>query len=346
MAQHAYATITPRVGKIRGEILRHAVPREVLGITGNNHKMPENKSDTMIFRRYIPFGGASTNSTTQNDWTVDPTLHETQEGVAPTPDTVNAVDITTTLRQYSCLYMYTDKVARLYEDDIPAAMKKQTGQRMALLREMIKYGALKGCTNKFFSGGTSRATVSQVISETFLSKIARSLLANRADLVTEVLSASANFNTAPIEAAFLVFCHTDCEHDIRLLPDFKTTAEYGSRKTMHAMELGSKGRFRFIVSPELDPIADSGAAVAGLGLKSTTGTNADVYPVIVVAEEAWGDVALRGADSFEETDLPPDRKDKSDPQGQRGYVGAKFWSTAFVQNDGWMAAGEVAVTDL
>lgn len=346
MGQHAYATITPRVGKLRGEILKHAVPKEVLGITGAHHKLPENESDTIIFRRYIPYGGASTNSTTQNDWSVDPAAHETQEGVTPNADTMQAVDITVTIRQYSCLYMYTDKTAKLYEDDIPSAMKKQTGQRMGLLREMIKYGALKGCTNKFYSGGTSRSTVDEVVSDNLLSKIARSLLGNRAELVTEILSASGNFNTAPVEAAFLVFCHTDMEHDIRALPDFKTTAEYGSRKTVHPMELGSKGRFRFVISPELDPIVDAGAAVAGLGLKSTTGTSADVYPMIVVAEESWGDVALRGVNSFEETNLPPDRKDKNDPMGQRGYIGAKFWSAAFVQNDGWMAVAECAVTDL
>ncbi len=68
--------------------------------------------------------------------------------------------------------------------------------------------------------------------------------------------------------------------------------------------------------------------------------------MIVVAENAWGEVALRGKDSFDMTDLRPGAKDKSDPQGQRGYIGAKFYSAAKVLNDGWMAVAEVAVTDL
>ena len=346
MAQQNMSTVTARIAKFKGELLKHAVPKEVLGITGANHQMPKNNSDTIVFRRWIPHGGASTNATTQNQWTVTTASHETSEGVTVTPDTISAVDITVTMRQYSCLYMYTDKVADMYEDDVPAGMKKLTGQRMGLLREMIRYGALKGNTNKFYSGGTTRATVDEALSYNFLSKISRSLLGNRADPITEVLKASPNFNTTPVEAAFLVFCHTDCEHDIRAIPGFKEVVSYGTVKSVHAMELGSSGRYRFIVSPELGSIIDAGAAVGATGLKSTGASNIDVYPVIVVAEDAWGDVALRGMGSFDHTDLRPGQKDKFDPQGQRGYVGAKFYSAAFVQNDGWMAVGEVGVTDI
>lgn len=346
MATQNMTTLTARIAKFKGEILKHAVPKEVLGITGAMHQMPKNSSDVIIFRRWLPTGGASTNATTQNTWSVTASAHETTEGVTTTAETISAVDITVTMRQYSCLYMYTDKVADMYEDDVPAAMKKLTGQRMGLLREKIRYGALKGCTNKFYSGGTSRATVDEAITANFISKIARSLLANRAELVTEVLKASPNYNTTPVEAAFLVFCHTDCEHDIRRLEGFKEVVAYGMVKPVHPMELGSVGRFRFIVSPELDSIIDSGAAVGTTGLKSTGASNIDVYPVIVVAEDAWGDVALRGMNSFDHTDLRPSQKDKFDPQGQKGYVGAKFYSASFVQNDGWMAVGEVGVTDL
>ena len=79
---------------------------------------------------------------------------------------------------------------------------------------------------------------------------------------------------------------------------------------------------------------------------STTGTLIDTYPIIVVAEDAWGDVALRGMSSFDVTHIPHSKKDKNDPLGQRGYVGASFWSASFIQNDGWMAVIEVGITDL
>lgn len=346
MAVQNYATATARINKVKGEILAHAIPQEVLGITGKQHKIGKNQSQTVIFRRWLPYGGATTNATTINQWSVTANAHLTQEGVTPDADTMTPQDITVQINQYSCLYMYTDKTADLYEDDVPMEMKTQTGERMGLVREMIRYGALQACTNKFYAGGTSRATVDEAVSLNLLRRISRSLLANRGKMVTRILDASPNYNTAPIEASFLVFCHTDCENDIRELPGFIKVAEYGRRDVMHELEIGSCDRYRFIVSPELGSIIDSGAAVGSTGLKSTGASNIDVYPMIMVAQDAWGDLALRGASSFNVRHIPHTREDKSDPLGQRGYLGAIFWSAAFVQNDGWMAVAEVGVTDL
>lgn len=342
-----YAAPSPnRIGEQLGDILAHAVPREVLGITGNQHEMKENMGQTVLYRRYLPYGGASTNATTINQWSVDPNLHLTAEGVTPAADSLQYQDISVTIQQYSCLYMYTDKVKRLHEDDMPAQQRIQVGERMGLVREMIRYGTLRGCTNKFYAGGTSRGTVDEPISIALLRNVTRSLLGNRGDLITRILSASSLYNTSPVEAGFLVFCHTDCENDIRELPGFIPRANYGSQKVMHEMEIGSADRYRFIVSPELAPIINSGASVGSTGLLSTGASTIDVYPVIVVASDAWGDLALRGANSFEPTHQPVGMKDKSDPHGQRGYVGSIFWSAAFIQNDGWMACAEVGVTDL
>lgn len=346
MPQQSYDTSTPRIGKAKGEILAHSLPHEVLGITGENKKMQKNNSDTIVFRRWLPYGGATTNSTTINQWVVDENAHLTQEGVTPDADTLTPQDITVQINQYSCLYMYTDKTADLYEDDIPSAMKEQVGERMGLVREMVRYGALKACSNKYYAGGTSRATVDETIGNTLLSKVSQNLLGNYARQITMVLDASPNYNTAPIEAAFLVFCHTDMEYDIRQLPNFIHVAEYGSRKVVHENELGSSGRFRFVISPDLKSIPDSGAAIGSTGLYSTTGSNIDVYPIIVTGKKAWGDIALRGMDSFDVVHHSHKEKSKADLLGQRGYVGSIFWDAAKVLNDGWMAVIEAGRTSL
>ena len=346
MAIQALATQAQRIGKLKGDILAHAMPVEVLGITGQNKKIPKNNGDNVVYRRWLPYGATTTNANTINRPIAGAAAHITTEGVTPTAETMTPQDVTVTLDQYACLYSLSDKTFDMYEDDVPMEMKKQTGERMGLVREMIRYGALKAGTNLYYSGGTSRVTVDEAITYNLLSKVARNLLANHAKMITSILAPSPNFATAPVEAGFLVFCHTDCEHDIRLLPDFKHVAEYGQRKVLHEMELGSMGRFRFIVSPELASIPDVGAAVGATGLLSTTGTSIDVYPVIVVAEDAWGDVALRGSDSVDPTWIPPGQKDKNDPLGQRGYIGAKFYSAAKVLNNGWMAVVEAGVTSL
>jgi len=346
MAGATFNSPVSRRNKVLGEILAHAVPVEVLGITGDNKKMPKKQGDNIVYRRWLPYGGSTTSNDTINRWSVSTALHILQEGVTPNADSLSPQDITVVMQQFGALYMYTDKQDDLHEDDVPPEMKKQLGERMGLVREMIRYGALKQCTNVFYSGGTSRATVASAISYNLLSKIARSLLANHAKQITGVLSASPNFNTTPVEAGFLVFCHTDCEHDIRALPGFKEVVSYGQRKPVHEMEIGSLGRFRFIVSPELASIPDSGVAVGSTGLYTTTGSNIDVYPTIVVAESAWGEVALRGSNSFDMTNIPVGTKSAADPLGQRGYVGAKFYSAATVLNGGWMAVAECGITSL
>ena len=72
----------------------------------------------------------------------------------------------------------------------------------------------------------------------------------------------------------------------------------------------------------------------------------DVYPYIICGEEAWGQVALRGVNSLDPTWIPPGEKSKSDPLGQRGFVGAKFYFTCKLLNEGWMAVVEAGVDDL
>ncbi len=343
----SYDVNTPRIAKTKGEILKHAVPRMVLSITGRQHKIGKNMSDTVVFRRWLPFGGATTDSTTINNWVVDPNTHLTTDGVTPVADTITPQDITVQINQYSCLYAYTDKTAELYEDDIPKPMMKQAGQRMGLVKELVSYGILKASTNKFYAGGTSRATVDATVTLNRLRNITRSLEANRADQITEVLKASENYNTSPVESGFLVFVDTDMAHDIREIEGFTKAAEYGEvGMKAHPRELGAVDEYRFITSPELGPALASGAAVGTTGLVSAASVNVDVYFMIIVAEDAWGDVALRGLDGFSLTHLPHSKKDKQDPLGQRGYVGGKFWCAPFMQNDGWAAVLECGATAL
>lgn len=346
MAIQNYATQTGRVNKLKGEILAHAIPVEVLGITGSQKQMPKNNGDNVIFRRWLPFGGVDNKWITGANVATFASDHLTQEGVTPSADSLTATDVTAVLDQYSVLYSVTDKTVDLYEDDVPAEMKQQVGERLGLVREMVRYGALKAATNAFYSAGTSRATVAAQISLNLLRKVAKSLLANHGKSITRILAASPNFATTPVEAGFLVFAHTDMEPAIRDLPGFKHVSEYGQRQTVNEHEVGSCERFRFILSPELAPYIDSGAAIGSLGLFSTSGTLIDVYPMIVVAEEAWGQVALRGSNSLDVTWQPPGQKDKSDPLGQRGYAGAKTYHTALILNQGFMAVIETGTPSL
>lgn len=346
MAIQNYSTSAGRINEFKGEIIGHAMTKESLGSFGQMRKMPKNHGDNVTYRSFLPYGATTTNANTINRPSVTASAHLLSEGVTPAADTVTPRDITVTLQQYGCVYSYSDKTALMYEDDIPAEMVKICGERVGLLREMIRYGVLKACTNAFYAGGTTRATVDEAVSWNFLSKISRNLKANHANPITSVLESSIKYNTFAVNPSFVVCAHTDFEHDIYALPDFTKVVDYGSRKQLSDMEIGACGNFRFVLNPELASIADAGAAVGATGLLSTTGTSIDVYPMIVMAEDAWGDVALRGLDSVDPFHLSYKDRDKNDMFGQRGYIGSSFWTASVITNNGWMAVAECGVTSL
>lgn len=343
MSSQTLASTTARIGKIKGAMLKHAEPVMALAISGGKEKMPKNQGRQIIYRRYLPYGGSAA---AINTWSVDPASHQLSEGMTPNVESVTPHDVPVTIDEYGCLYGYTNRVADLFEDDIPREEMIQCAQRTGLLKEMISYGALKSCTNKFYAGGASRATVDETISLGLLRNISRTIIANLGRTVTSVLAPGVGFNTMGVEQAFLVFCHSDMEHDIRQIPGFRETVAYGTRKTVHEMEIGAVDRYRFIISPHMAPYADAGAAAVGTGLVSTSGSNIDVYPVVVIGADSWADLALRGANAMSPSHIPVGTKSKSDPLGQRGYVSNQFYGAAFIKNDFWMAVAECGATDL
>lgn len=349
-----YGTAAQRIGRFAGKILAHAVCEEILAKLGTQISMPKNVSDTIVFRRWLPYGATATSGNTQNRFYQDANgdrgnvvvqAHQTQEGITPTPESITPVDITVVMQQYSCLYGYTDKTADLYEDDIPAQMKIQIGERVAFVNELKIYGELRAGTNQYYGGnGTSLATVNGKITLNMVRKIVKNLDANHGKPVNKMISASGDYGTTPVRMGYAVYVHSDLSPDIRDLAGFEDASKYASGTPLPG-ELGKVEEFRFIKHPDLPPIQNGGAAVAATGLAATT-ANVDVYPFIVLAMDAFGQVALRGSSALQPTFLPTGLKAKSDPFGQRGYAGTMWWKAVVRQNEGWMAIGNVGITAL
>ncbi len=344
MPGNTYASPAGRINEIKGEYLAIAEPNEVLMLGVTPKKMPKNKGDNITYRRVLPAGGATTNANTINRWSVTAASYVVQEGVTPTPKALSYQDVSVAVNQYAVLYSYTDKAADLHEDDIPADQQRQVGMEMGLVREMIRYGEMKASTTVQYSGGTTLATVDEAITYNGLSLMSRTLQANGATMKTTILAPGPAYDTSAIEAGFIVFVHTDAEHDIRRLEDFVPVAKYANRKPISPHELGSVGRFRFITSKELAPTLAGGAAVGSTGLEAADSTNIDAYPFLICAEDAVFDIGLNL--NMTPTHIPASKITKEDPFGQRGYVGVIFWSAAKVVNNGWFGVIWAGVTDL
>lgn len=345
MAVQGYGLSPGRVNEVLGETLAYAEPDMVLAKGCEMKQIPKNKGDNVSYRRIIPTGGATTNANTINRWSVSAVNHLLQEGVTPDVETLTDQYVNFQLQQYGAIYGWTNKTADLHEDDIPKDMTRIIGRRMTLVQEMIRYNAMKACTNVFYSGGTSRATTDEAISLNVLRRAARGLLANHAGKKTRVIKPGPDYDTSAIEDAFLVFVHTDGAADIRDLPGFVPYSKYAGMTPM-PKEIGNCEEFRFILSAELSSYADAGGANAALYATTSAAANIDVYPFIVCGEDAVFDIALKGEDSFDMNIIPHTQVDKNDLLGQRGYCGASFWSAVGVVNNGHMAVIEAGVSAL
>jgi N4-gp56 family major capsid protein len=315
------------------QMLRYAAPVRILDGFGLAKVMPKNKTQTMKFRRAKIFTAATT-----------PLV----EGVTPTSTQFAYEDVTVGLKQYGQVVEITDVIEDTHEDPVLNDASEQAGENIGRTMEALDWGVLQAGTNVFYANGTARNQVNTPVSLAKQRAVVRGLKNQKAMKITKVLDGNVNFQTRPIEAAFIAVHHTDVEQDVRSLAGFTPVSEYGSRNPINEYEIGSVEDVRYIASPDLTPIADAGAALGGSGVNmvSTTGVSADIYPMLYLGKEAYGTVALRGQGSVSPTILRPGTADKSDPLAQRGYVGWKTWHAAVILNQVWMARLEAAVTQL
>ena len=353
MAIQNYGTVASRnlIRAAQG-MLEHAQPITVLGDFGTQREMPQNSTDTLVFRRTLPFGATTAGTTIENSsryvGTPDITASNfvLAEGVTPNSNTISFQDVTVQLQQYGVLFKYSSKTEQLYEDDIPGEMVKLTGETLAEVMELVRYGVLKAGSTVIYANGSSRAAVNTAISLNAIRKAARTLESNRARRVTSRLAPGVNFGTRAVQPAYVVFCHTDAVSDVRNLPGFTRVEEYGSFKPIHDREIGACEDFRFVSSPLLKSFLAAGASVGSSGMLSVGATSVDVYPFIVIGEDCWGQVALKGMSAIKPVVLKASQTNHANPLGQFGYVGASTWFATVRLNDAWMARIEAGVTAL
>ena len=107
MGMQTFALTPGRINKFKGQILKHAVPVEVLAKGGRQVKFPKNNSDTYVARRWVPYGATSASP---NQFFANGTgdrgnslvsAHLTQEGVTVLPESITPMDISVVMQQYS-----------------------------------------------------------------------------------------------------------------------------------------------------------------------------------------------------------------------------------------------------
>lgn len=326
MAIVSFGDISPRTAAYASkDLLTRGLPFLVLEKFGQSKPLPANNSKTIKFRRYTALPNTPTVLT---------------EGVTPAGTPLSYQDVTATLSQLGNLTQISDIVMDTHEDPVLKEATDLLGEQAAQMVEKLRFGIVKAGTNVIYANGASRVAVNSTVSITLQRRAVRSLKRQNASFITKVIRSTVAYGTENVAPGFVALIHPDCEADVRTLTGFTPAEKYGSL-TPWENELGKVEDVRYLSSTIFEPFIDAGGAKGAM--LSSSGVNADVYPILYLGANAYGIVALKGMYAITPMVVNPKPSD-SDPLAQRGSVGWKTLQTAVILNDAWMVRGEVAAT--
>ena len=350
MPTTVYSDITPRQTAFSVvNLLERAIPQMVIERFGQAFPIPRNNTKVAKWRRYF-LEGASGSAGPDNGGNFEVPLATTPltEGVTPNGKKLTNRDYTKELQQYGDFLEFTDVIEDTHED-FPALLREMTdilGEQAAHTIETLRFNVIKAGTNVFYANGAARSAVNEPISLDIQRRITRSLKRQNAKPITQMMTSSPNQGTQPIEAAFIALCHPDVENDIRDIPGFISIKQYGPNVDAVEGEIGSVEDTRYVRSTVFESFPDSGGTPTGgsVNVISTSGSAADVYPVIYIARDAYGIVPLRGKESVEVMVVEP-KATNTDPLAQRGTAAWKTWNATVILQDSFMVRAEVGASE-
>ena len=321
-----FGDIQPRTAAFAAkELLKRGIPFMILEKFGQSKPLPGNSSKTMKFRRYNA---------------LDATPTALAEGITPASQQLTMTDVTATLTQYGSRIQITDVIIDTHEDPVLNESIALLGEQAAQMIEKMRFGVLKAGTNVVYGNGAMRSAVNTALSIAVQRKATRALKRQNGRAITTVVKSTPAFGTEAIAPGFIGLSHPDLESDIRSMPGFVPAEKYGAM-TPFENELGKVEDVRYLTSTIFDPFPDAGGDKGAM--LSASGVKADVYPVLYLAANAYGIVALKGMYAVTPMIVNPKPSD-SDPMGQRGHAAWKSMQTAVILNDAWMVRVEVSAT--
>jgi N4-gp56 family major capsid protein len=316
--------------QIVGKKLSRIEPQLVLTRFAKHMMMDPNKGEVAKARRVRPLAVSTTNLT---------------EGVTPTVSQITYDTVTVVIGQFGSWVQITDKVHNLAEDPVLNDAADILADQQQATRELILWNEIRGGTQVVYANGAARTSVNTPLDSDLFAAATNTLKRNHAQMQTSIIKAGPGQATEPVGASFIGVGHVDFERDIRALSDFLPIERYSSVEgRVSEYEIGKVTNVRIILTADLPPWQDAGGTATGM--RSTTGTNADVYALVIFGEEYFADLKVKGIKDVDMHVQAPGTKSISDPLGQRGFVSWKMWYAAKRLNELWGVRIEAAVTAL
>jgi len=258
----------------------------------------------------------------------------------------NRVVVEGSIEQYGFFTEYTED-SLMFDTDAELLMHITTEMMHAaveqtedLLQRDLLGSAGSAGTVKYGGSATSIATVDagdEVTYDDFVN-LSIELDLNRTPKHTSIITGSRMFDTKTVNSARFMYVQPEAIPFLESLTDYhgnKAMIEvrhYEGQTTTMNGEVGTIGSFRIVANPEMMFYESAGDTDLTGGLKSGNGTNADVFPFLVVGEDSFSTIGFMSDGKKRNTkftihNLKPgaDSVTRENPYGNMGLMSIRWW---------------------
>jgi N4-gp56 family major capsid protein len=285
------------------------------------------------------------------------------EGVTPDFSSLEHTTLMHTLKQYGSYVNTTDVQLAAAADPVLKIISERQATQAGETIDFLSYKVFRAGTQVKWVGTATTASRADVdftignIAPTIndpstgtqtlgaIQTAIRVLEQNDAQKLKSKLKASVGISTEPIRESYIAICHPDLRQDVQQLPGFVPIEKYPDQGDVIEGEIGGVEGVRFITTTQATPFKDAGDTSNVAATVSTGGVNSDVYPVLIIGEDAIGCATLGGMDSLRSKVVMP-KPGPGDPLGQRGTVAWDTFYSCIILQDLNMYRLEVVCTKL
>lgn len=305
MAITTVAVLPPAVREYYDRLLlMTAYPQLIHTKFAQKRILPEKMGDTIVFRRYSKLQ------------TVPIPL---VDGVTPPGTSLSATDIKARVDFYGNFVTITNQVELTVEDRVLNEAAKLLAQNLAQTMDEVTRDVLASTSSVLqCSNGVNGQTPTE-LTKADIDAAVKTLLGNDAEMISEVVTGTNAFATAPVRPAFWGYIDTDLLDDLEAIANFLNTSNYAQQGTVLDAEWGSTGNVRWLYT----------------SVGSVSSAAVPVYNNFIIGREAYAVVHLRSetGDFYIE---PLGSAGAADPLHQRGSVGWQHPFVSRILNDAFM----------
>ena len=199
-------------------LLMRARPYLIHTAFGQKRNLKRNSTDKITFRRYTNLSAATTPLT---------------EGATPAGSNLATTEVAAVAKQYGDFIELTDVIDLTVEDAVVVETVELLGQQFGETIDALTRDALAATMSVTNAASGSNGQTPTDVTEADLDARIKALMGADARMISDVIPAGSGQGTVPIPPSYFAMCDTDLTDDIKALPNFVSTQEYGSNMPAH-----------------------------------------------------------------------------------------------------------------